>query len=146
MKRFPRLLLCLPLLATTACTADAIAGPGVAAVPGAVGGAELQSRLQAVKAAVSEPESAPPRIIFACRASISPSPQEPLYIVDGTITSRGDALARFETEGVASIELLKGPNATALYGSRAAMGIVIITTRSASGGAASQPFERRENR
>jgi hypothetical protein len=47
MQRFPRLLVCLPLLATSACAADAIAGPGPADLA-PVAQAEARSKIQAV--------------------------------------------------------------------------------------------------
>ena len=55
---------------------------------------------------------------------------EPIYVVDGTITSR----AAVNMDDVASLNVLKGPAATALYGSRGANGAVIITTKKAEDG------------
>ncbi len=69
---------------------------------------------------------------------------QPLYIVDGvpiqnystgTPTSEGggvqqaDGISDINPEDIASITVLKGPNATAIYGSRAANGAVVITTK-----------------
>lgn len=50
---------------------------------------------------------------------------EPLYIVDG-IVSPGAAI---HPEDIESIEVLKDASATAVYGSRGANGVVLITTR-----------------
>ena len=129
MQRFPRPLLGVSLLATSACSADAIAGPEVAA-PVPVAGAGLSSRLQAVKAGgpEPEPEPAPGNFTFRC-GRLSPPVTEPLYIVDGAVRPRSEALARFDTGDVTSIQLLEGPDAAALYGSRAALGVVVISTR-----------------
>ena len=55
---------------------------------------------------------------------------EPIYVVDGTITSA----AAVNMDDVESINVLKGPSATALYGSRGANGAVIITTKKAQEG------------
>ena len=55
---------------------------------------------------------------------------EPIYVVDGTITSA----AAVNMDDVESINVLKGPSATALYGSRGANGAVIITTKRAQEG------------
>jgi TonB-linked SusC/RagA family outer membrane protein len=53
--------------------------------------------------------------------------QEPLYIVDGVIL--GSNLADIPATDIESIEIVKGPAAASLYGSRAANGVVQITTR-----------------
>ena len=55
---------------------------------------------------------------------------EPIYVVDGAITSR----AAINMDDVESLNILKGPAATALYGSRGADGAVIITTKKAAEG------------
>jgi len=67
---------------------------------------------------------------------------QPLYVVDGTpVTSSttGDgfgqatnALSSLNANDIQSIEVLKGPSASALYGSRAANGVVLIETKGGS--------------
>lgn len=63
---------------------------------------------------------------------------DPLYIVDGVPISSGvvqntyteaNALADINPADIASIDILKDAAATALYGSRAASGVIIITTK-----------------
>lgn len=130
MQRFLCLLLCLPLLATSACAADAIAGPGPVA-PAPAAGPELESELQAAKAAAPAPESSPPTLVFRCGTSVSVRTDAPLYIIDGAITSDDDALAQLDADVIVSIEVIKGADAAALYGSRAAAGVIIVTTRGA---------------
>jgi TonB-linked SusC/RagA family outer membrane protein len=77
---------------------------------------------------------------------------QPLWVVDG-IPIRDDATgASFENwsgsdaagasseinpDDIAGISVLKGPNASALYGSRAQNGVIVVTTKSAGQG---QPF------
>ena len=84
----------------------------------------------------------------------------PLYIVDGVPISNSDrggdpsgassylngltdgrdfgsAISDINPEDVANITVLKGPNAAALYGSRAANGVVLITTKRGSRGTSS---------
>jgi TonB-linked SusC/RagA family outer membrane protein len=46
----------------------------------------------------------------------------------------GNAAADIDANNVQSITVLKGPNAAALYGSRAANGAIVITTKSGKGG------------
>ena len=79
-------------------------------------------------------------------SSISGSNQ-PLYVIDGVPiinqpkdgsgdagmwgdNDYGDGIGDINPEDVESISVLKGPNASALYGSRGANGVIIITTKS----------------
>ena len=55
----------------------------------------------------------------------------PLYIVDGFEVSGIDHLANSDIE---SIEILKDASASAIYGARAANGVVLVTTRSGKTG------------
>jgi TonB-linked SusC/RagA family outer membrane protein len=75
-------------------------------------------------------------------ASVSAS-NEPLYVVDGIIVtsdnlSSTDAptnpLANINTNDIESIEILKDASAAAIYGSRAANGVVLITTKRGKAG------------
>jgi TonB-linked SusC/RagA family outer membrane protein len=56
--------------------------------------------------------------------------QEPLYIVDGVIL--GASMADIDALDIEEIEVLKGAAAASLYGSRAANGVIQITTRRGS--------------
>ena len=64
------------------------------------------------------------------------SVNEPIYVVDGTITNKNAV----NMDDIESINVLKGPAATALYGSRGANGAIIITTKSAESGRGSVDF------
>lgn len=55
------------------------------------------------------------------------NPLSPLYLIDGVIVSGDDP--RLSSEQIASMEVLQGEAATALYGSRAAGGAILITTK-----------------
>ena len=57
----------------------------------------------------------------------------PLYVVDGVAQSAG---FNFNMRDVESIEILKDAGSAAIYGSRAAGGVVLITTKRGSGGKA----------
>lgn len=52
---------------------------------------------------------------------------EPLYVIDGTFSNNG--LNSLNPSDIASIEILKDGSAAAIYGSRAANGVVLITTK-----------------
>ena len=73
---------------------------------------------------------------------------EPLYVIDGQImynnnkaTSAGisisgaglNALATINPADIASIEVLKDASATAIYGSRGANGVILVTTKKGTG-------------
>ncbi len=53
----------------------------------------------------------------------------PLYIVDGFPFEAGGNLKQINPNDIASVEILKDASATAIYGSRGANGVVIITTK-----------------
>ena len=59
---------------------------------------------------------------------------DPLYVVDGIPVDDPNII---DMENVKSISVLKGPNATALYGQRAEYGVVLITSKDATGGGVS---------
>ncbi|WP_217988285.1 SusC/RagA family TonB-linked outer membrane protein [Aliifodinibius salipaludis] len=59
------------------------------------------------------------------------SNNEPLYIIDGVPTS---ANRDFNVNDIESVQILKDASAAAIYGSRAANGVVIITTKSGQEG------------
>ncbi len=56
---------------------------------------------------------------------------DPLYVVDGQITTEG--LDSINPDDIESLEVLKDEEAVALYGSRGASGVVIITTKNYAG-------------
>jgi len=67
---------------------------------------------------------------------------QPLFVVDGIPISNagrggnpnggydyGSAISDLNPDDIATMSILKGPNAAALYGSRAANGVIVITTK-----------------
>src|SRR6185437_13142157 len=58
---------------------------------------------------------------------------DPLYVVDGMLTNENPVL---NPDDVASIQILKDASASAIYGSRAGNGVIIITTRRGKNGPA----------
>ncbi|MGB3849256.1 MAG: TonB-dependent receptor [Tunicatimonas sp.] len=65
----------------------------------------------------------------------------PLYVIDGTIISTsgggaGDPLATINPSDIESINVLKDASAAAIYGARAANGVIIVTTKRGSSGKA----------
>ncbi|SHG70947.1 SusC/RagA family TonB-linked outer membrane protein [Flagellimonas flava] len=85
------------------------------------------------------------RVVIRGNNSITGNNQ-PLYVVDGVpidntalgapdgsgqfnINNLGDGISDINPDDIESISVLKGPNAAALYGSRASNGVIIITTK-----------------
>jgi TonB-linked SusC/RagA family outer membrane protein len=62
----------------------------------------------------------------------------PLYVVDGLVV--GD-INSINVNDIASMEVLKDASATAIYGSRGANGVVLVTTKTGSRGPAVVEFE-----
>ncbi|WP_347840758.1 TonB-dependent receptor [uncultured Draconibacterium sp.] len=63
---------------------------------------------------------------------------EPLYVIDGFI---GADITTVNPQDVASIDILKDASATAIYGSRGANGVVLITTKSPAKGKMQVTFD-----
>ncbi|KFF03559.1 SusC/RagA family TonB-linked outer membrane protein [Flavobacterium reichenbachii] len=75
---------------------------------------------------------------------------QPMYVVDGVPISNGttntnpdidtggttqpDGISNINPEDIASMTVLKGPSAAALYGTRASNGVIVITTKSGQAG------------
>ncbi|MGV3639402.1 MAG: SusC/RagA family TonB-linked outer membrane protein [Adhaeribacter sp.] len=65
---------------------------------------------------------------------------EPLYVIDGvqmqgsTSTSGSNPLATLNPADIETMDILQGPSATAIYGSRATNGVVLITTKRGKAG------------
>ncbi|WNJ20435.1 TonB-dependent receptor [Pontibacter sp. G13] len=62
----------------------------------------------------------------------------PLYVVDGLVVGDINSL---NVNDIASMEVLKDASATAIYGSRGANGVVLITTKSGQAGTPKVEFE-----
>lgn len=86
------------------------------------------------------------RVVIRGAKTLGSTLNQPLYVVDGvpidnTIqgqagmwggADQGDALSSINPDDIASISVLKGASASALYGSRAANGVILITTKRGS--------------
>ena len=83
------------------------------------------------------------RVILRGESILSQNGNQPLFVVDGVPISNaisntsaadyGNGAAEINPADIASVNVLKGPAAAALYGSRAAKGAIIITTKSGKG-------------
>ena len=93
----------------------------ISALQGAVPGVQIQQ--------ASSQVGVSPSIIIRGQNSISGN-TNPLYVVDGIVTSTIDFL---NPQDIEKIDILKDASSTAIYGSRGADGVVIVTTKSGDG-------------
>ena len=96
----------------------------VNSLQGKVAGISIQTTSQGVSSAS--------KVVLRGNRSIAGSSQ-PLYIVDGV--PLGGDITDLSPDDIASISVLRGSNAAAIYGSRANNGAIIITTKSGVAGA-----------
>jgi TonB-linked SusC/RagA family outer membrane protein len=91
----------------------------------------------------------PPRVVIRGVGTISSS-NSPLYVINGVPVTSGNvgysysnnnALADINPSDIESFEILKDGAATAIYGSRAANGVVLITTKKGKQGAAKVSYD-----
>src|SRR6476469_5929285 len=111
-------------------------------------GNALEGRVAGVN--VSKTASGPggsTRVVIRGAKTLGSTLNQPLYVVDGVPidnsnqgqagiwggADQGDALNSINPDDIASISVLKGASAAALYGSRAANGVILITTKKGTG-------------
>ncbi len=110
-------------------------------------GNALEGRVAGVN--VSKTASGPggsTRVVIRGAKTLGSTLNQPLYVVDGVPidnsnqgqagvwggADQGDALNSINPDDIASMSVLKGASAAALYGSRAANGVILITTKKGS--------------
>lgn len=69
------------------------------------------------------------------------SSNDPLIVVDGIPLAEGSGMNDFNPADVASIEVLKDASATAIYGSRGANGVILVSTKRGKSGKASVTYD-----
>jgi TonB-linked SusC/RagA family outer membrane protein len=102
---------------------------------------QLEGKISGVTITGASTQGGSANIIIRGANSITGNNQ-PVFIVDGVPISNqdhggdsnsgydlGSAISDINPSDIASMTVLKGPNAAALYGSRAANGVIIITTK-----------------
>lgn len=102
---------------------------------------QVQGKVPGVQITGSGTQGGSVNIIIRGQNSITQNNQ-PLFILDGVPVSNADrggdrgsgfdygsVLSDLNPDDIQSLTVLKGPNAAALYGSRAANGVVVITTK-----------------
>ncbi|ASZ11029.1 SusC/RagA family TonB-linked outer membrane protein [Chitinophaga pendula] len=103
----------------------------------------LSGKIAGVNITNSQGNMGSSRIVIRGETSISGNNQ-PLFVVDGLPVDNSqlgvgsgrdfaNAIADINPGDIESLSVLKGPNAAALYGSRAANGVIVIKTKSGRG-------------
>ncbi|WP_245234812.1 SusC/RagA family TonB-linked outer membrane protein [Tamlana crocina] len=64
---------------------------------------------------------------------------EPLWVIDGIVVGTNFNLNNINSNDIKSIEILKDASSIAIYGSRGANGVVLVTTKNGSGAGAGKP-------
>jgi TonB-linked SusC/RagA family outer membrane protein len=125
---------------------------------------QIQGKVSGVQITSPGTQGGSTNIVIRGQNSITGNNQ-PLFIVDGVVVSNerqrggapfvgtntsfdfGNALNDINPDDVESLSVLKGPNAAAIYGSRAANGVILITTRKGrnSGGRMRMDFNANVN-
>ncbi len=119
-----------------------VSGDAIAAVPELNLVNSLAGEAAGVQVTQAGPVGGSSRIVIRGNSSIGGNNQ-PLFIVDGIPIDNsapgnggyggidyGNAAGDIDAANIESVSVLKGPNAAALYGSRAANGAIVITTKS----------------
>jgi TonB-linked SusC/RagA family outer membrane protein len=75
-----------------------------------------------------------PQIFMRGGTTSSPEKDAPLFIIDGMVSQGMRSLSDMNPGDIESVQVLKDAAATAIYGARAANGIIIIKTKSGKAG------------
>ena len=130
--------------ATLGYSVQDLQGAEIAAVPELNIVNSLQGNIAGVNVTNAGPTGGQSRIVIRGASSIAGNNQ-PLFVVDGFPIDNsaiakgnggidyGNGAGDIDPSNIENISVLKGPAAAALYGSRAANGAVVITTKSATG-------------
>jgi TonB-linked SusC/RagA family outer membrane protein len=101
-------------------------------------------KIAGVQVTSSQGDMGSSRIIIRGETSIS-GENQPLFVIDGIIVDNtqrlgtngsrdfANPLSDINPDDIESVSVLKGPNAAALYGSRAATGVILIKTKTGKG-------------
>ncbi|KLT64371.1 SusC/RagA family TonB-linked outer membrane protein [Pedobacter sp. BMA] len=100
---------------------------GVIASPGQL----LQGKVAGLNITRSGNPTEKPAVILRGPSSFREGAQEPFYVIDGVPGASIDLVA---PDDITSMEVLKDASSTAIYGSRAANGVIMVNTKNAGKG------------
>ena len=96
----------------------------------------LQGKVAGLNITASGDPNKPAAVIMRGASTVN-SPGAPFYVIDGI---PGADIAAIAPDDIASIDVLKDAAATAIYGNRAASGVIIITTKRGKKGQVSTTY------
>lgn len=99
-------------------------GNAMSALQGRVAGLSIEKS--------GDPSGASSRILIRGVSTLGNT--DPLYVIDGVPTVRSEVFASLNPSAIESVQVLKDASASSIYGSRAANGVIIVTTKNASKG------------
>ncbi len=108
-------------------------------VPTASAAAKLQGRVAGVT--ITNDNTPGGESMVRIRGIGSVNNNDPLYIIDGVPTSGG--LSKINPNDIESISVLKDASSSAIYGVRAANGVILITTKRGKAGKTKLQFDAR---
>ncbi|WPP51532.1 SusC/RagA family TonB-linked outer membrane protein [Catalinimonas niigatensis] len=126
---------------------QSVGGEDIAKVPTQSVVNNLSGKVAGLQVAGNSTPGGAPEFVIRGFSSVAGNNQ-PLIVIDGvpmqqssnaTFDERGDnqryggGISEIDPNNIAEMSVLKGPNAAALYGSRAANGVILITTKSGAG-------------
>ncbi len=85
----------------------------------------LQGKVPGLNITASGDPNRPAAVILRGASTIN-SPQGPFYVIDGV---PGADISVIAPDDIASVDILKDASATAIYGNKAANGVIIVTTK-----------------
>ena len=88
----------------------------------------LQGKAPGVQVSMASAKPGEPVKIRVRGSTSLEGTNEPLYVIDGIPAEQADMIA-INPDDIQSIDILKDASAAAIYGSRAANGVVLITTK-----------------
>lgn len=96
---------------------------------------QLQGKVPGLSLQISSGQpGADPQIFLRGGTTTSPEGDAPLLIVDGVVSQGMRGITDLNPENIQSIQVLKDAASTAIYGARAANGIIIVTTKNGTSG------------
>lgn len=99
----------------------------------------MQGSISGVQIIGSTAPGSQPKVMIRGVSSIN-LPTDPLYVVDG-IPMSSSAISYLSSGEIENVEVLKDASASAIYGSRASNGVIMITTKKGSEGKARFDFD-----